>query len=600
MFNSIFNNENQVISSNVDSEKFTEKMFFSAESLGTLLGTRATAVFANTTALVLPAGSRTLFTINTPLKSGKVYQAYAVWGVDNATAGNINWYSGLHIYLEGQLVTGGAGLKTFVRSPAINRVYRSSLFSVYPVENASYNFFIDRRVDGADTFTGSVFLLGIEVEEVESITEAKVLNEISVPASKFASPFNGLRYPSIYGGGSLFTPITSDANFIYMGEPLNANVLQSGFAKINKTTKALVQSVTLTSPTAHDALIVAHNVVSVGFTQAGTVLLATCGHHGPINISYAVNGNLTSITPYTLPTEIATNSSYRKFINNPFSNETWLSIRGNDYSYQIYKWDETSKTFSRPLNTNFATGSTEHNPGSYGGQMAFKSATEHFVNTSWIHAGVTNRFSGYPRRNGSVISTVNNGAAYSSINGFGLYFPLAEGGDQRVAFPTNGYNATSVEGNCVVCSDGNPAIISTWQHADSNFREPWFAKWNGSKFVRQRLHKSLGFFSVGSAETVFVNNGRIATVFGEVEDWSAANNSVNIPAPYTPCKLICMYSDDNGETWTKVQLGLLGNWSGAYLDIEEFRRSNGKTLRYLGRDLLDGNNASFYYEAILP
>lgn len=578
----------------------TQKMFFSAAALGLLTGASTTAQFAQTTAKVCAPNTRTAYDIQLPLKGGVLYQAYAVWGVDNATAGNISWYSGVHIYLEGQAVSGGAGLKTYLKSPALNTVYRTAISSVKGVENATYNFYVDRRGADSDTYPGNVLLLGIEIEEIAAISEAKITSQISIPATKFATPFNGLRYSSIYGGGMMFTPITSDANHIYIVEPLAANTNQSGVAKLNKATKALVQQGVLNQSIAHDASLPGHNAGSVGLTAAGTLLMHPCGHYAPLVAAYALNGDLSNIVAIAAPTGVENQSSYRRFFSNPANGEMWLSCRGNNYSGQVYKWDEASKTFSRPTALNFATGSTEYQGGTYGGQMAFKSATEHFIATSWINAGVANRYSGYPRRNGSVLISSNNGGSYNSVNGYSMYLPAAEGGDHRVAFPTDAYNATMVEGGVVVCADGRPGVFASWQHANSKFREPWFAKWDGQKFIRQRLYKSLGQYSVGAPESTFINGGRIAIVFGEVEDYDAAGQSGAIPAAYGVTNLVCMFTDDNGSTWTKANIGLKGNWSGAYIDRAEFLRSNGKTLRLLGRDILEGVNASYIYEATLP
>lgn len=567
-------------------EAYSPSQFIGAGSLSVFVGSPSLTVVANTVTLSLPDTSTSGFSFIGNFQVDVGYQVYVWLSGSSANASNLPVFIGYELQLGAELVTPTGGTSKFSRfvPPATaNQPVRHQLPINVLRSSAGGRKLITLRLDrkggdARDTYTGNLQIVGVELVPTKVIRDANITDGGIIAPTIYPTPYDGL---SVTRGLSIYTPIWTGANGVYVSEPVTiSGVQQSRASRLDKVTYAVIEDVQ-TGTNAHDS-IVGHRDCSIAVDAANNVIVHPEAHYTTWAGKYGTAGSLASLTNIAKPSGADTNQSYRRFFRNPYNGDIWMGIRGNLCVAGVYKWNPSTKVFDRMGGGMLAGDSTSGaspGVGYYGMEIAFASATELYVTTEPIRVGGTGSgLSGYPRQNVSVLKSVDGGATFTTMRGMPIAIPAQLGSEGDYAFPS--YNNT----HNVVCAriavtGGVPVVIAAWKHPHETYRGLWAAKWNSStnEWDRVRLAASLGDYSAGNPHSIYLQNGTIYVVASSVDDHDNGNYADGIPGALG-CEMVpannqvYLYKSTNGTDWTRYTINHpAGGYGGGYLDPESIR-----------------------------
>jgi hypothetical protein len=395
-----------------------------------------------------------------------------------------------------------------------------------------------------------------------TIVDGAVTDGIGLSVTAHPTPYDG---ENASGSVSLYTPIWSTSTRIYLCCPVTrGGVAQTRAARLS-TSYAVEQDVQAGAQ-AHDTAA-GHRWGAIAESDAGTVVLHPERHHESWVGEHATTvHDLTTLTatPTPLGTQFA--SSYRRFFRNPYTGALWLTVRGDDYRGRLYRWDDATSTWERrggnPL-------TAENLDAAYGGELAFAPGWM-YLTAEW-HTPI----SGYPRRDGGLIRSSDDGATWLPMDSeTPLAFPITSL-TQTTIFP-----GMSVMSECIAVDiHGDPILVVAWQHPEEDYRSLWQARWSsatGAATLTRLIAHSPGR-SVGNARLAYTGDGTVIVVVSEYDD----HDPVTTAETSTPVgsRLWLLITEDDGAHWTRYVVDDSHRFSGAFIDEESVRR--GGPLRIL-------------------
>lgn len=418
-----------------------------------------------------------------------------------------------------------------------------------------------RRADS--TVGGLVQIRGFELVPTPSIVEASITQGAALTPASFSTPYAATKVISLL---SLYTPIWTTANFVYVVAPVTVGgVQQSRLAKMNKTTYEVVQDVQLTSVGTHDS-VVGHRDGSVCVTDDGKVIAYGEAHHSSWKGVASPTEDISALALTSAPVGVDQQCSYRRFFRNPFDGSMWMGARGNGYVAGIYKWN--GSTFDRKPTGSLIAGDPGGFQGSYGMEIVFTAANTLYVSTEFRQGTDGGTMSGYPRQNISVIKSTDGGATFTTMRGKALNLPIIAGSDDSdIAFPNNSLDHNSAVGRLAVGADGQPILVASWKHPEEARRSLWVAKYNTTtnKWVRTRLLAHNSTIDAGTPHVAH-HNGKVYVTAATTDDNIVTGNNN---------QMYIFISSDSGATWVQYPINHpTGAYSGAYIDSSALRLDN--------------------------
>ena len=414
-----------------------------------------------------------------------------------------------------------------------------------------------------DSVGGTMRIRAFELVPTPDLIDASVTPAGNLTPATYNTPYAASKVISLL---SLYTPIWTTASAVYVVAPVTVGgVQQSRLAKLNKNTYEMIQDVQIGTGT-HDTTI-GHRDGSVCVTDDGKVITYGEAHHTAWQGLASPTEDISALAATTAPTGLDANCSYRRFFRNQFDGSMWMGARGNGYLAGIYKWN--GSTFDRK-GSNFLAGNAASYLGSYGMEIAFTSVDTLYVTTEFRQGNGPFEMSGYPRQNINLIKSTDGGATFTTMRGKALNLPVVSGTDDSdIAFPNNNYNHNASVARIGIGADGQPLLVSSWQHPDEAFRSLWVAKYNTTtnKWVRTRLMAHNGLQDAGTPHVAY-HGGKIIV--------TAATTDDNVPATLgTANQLYLFTTTDSGATWKKYAITHpAGAYSGAYIDQAALRLDN--------------------------
>lgn len=205
---------------------------------------------------------------------------------------------------------------------------------------------------------GSAISSGFRTQAMAANTSVA---ESAVQASvtrRVITELNNLRVPE---AGTLFTPIWSDAEAIYVAGTVYPETPHSydpewGTLKVVRCPKNLAQPVTSSTVGTFlwDMANYGHIGASIAVTDRGTVLTHPSSH-GSSSASGVGLAMYRSPTPHSIdewelvpsPPSVREASYYRRFFRDPYSGTIYMVARGNEFQTLLYRWQDDKQTFSR-------------------------------------------------------------------------------------------------------------------------------------------------------------------------------------------------------------------------------------------------------------
>lgn len=394
-------------------------------------------------------------------------------------------------------------------------------------------------------------------------TNATVTAQSAPSITKTNTPFNGNKATTSIGLG---TPIWSNASNIYIAEPYADNT--SHAARLN-TSLVSQEEVTVNSAALNSDA--GHRLASIVTDKNGIVITYPEGHDVPWRGKHTTSANdLSTLTSTSAPTDTSEKNAYKRYYRNPNNGDIWMTQRANGWYGYIRKWDETTKTFiTKAGNAAVAGWGASQENAVYGIELAFSDDAMYLL-FEWSDGGT-----GYPRRDATVIKSVDDGDTWTTLTGDEIDTPLAPG-IAHVALPSPNEVDNLVQCRLVVDSDGNPMVIGAYKRATDSKRSLYVSRWNPSA-ERFEYRKVRDFTSVNIGNvSCHSYDGVIYVLFSQRDEHDDANWTTSNPVtPWATAAALWLYtSTDNGLTWNSYELdngGGTDKWYGAYFDPESLR-----------------------------
>jgi len=500
---------------------------------------------------------------------GKAYEVFIYLSTSGSNGARLG--GKLEFTTNGTLPSGGNTNYFNINVPSGSISKHQLTFGIHRV-NTNFRHlltFVRAGADGSDTNTSTINIHKIELVPIENIRNANVSDAGTITPTIYPTPFNG---ETVWQLPSLYTPIMSSSNFVYLTQAVTiTGVQQTRLCKLNKSDLTTIQDVQ-TLNIAHDG-IKGHRGASVIIDENGTVITHPASHQTPWSGKKASSEDISSLSAISTPVGLNTWASYRRFFKNPYNNEVWMSVRGNDFSASIYKWN--GESFDRKPNGSFLAGDTSNGFGSYGMEIAFANATEIYVTTEWMQGT-----SGYPRRNISILKSTDDGATWYTLDGKLCKMPQMPNQDGVIAFPSrNNYDDVAMA-RIAIGADKLPILFGDWGHAYDNKRSLWMAKWNPQRgrFDRKMLDvPSAANENIAAPYVIYNSDGKILVSYASTADHTFVNVGGGAGSEKVPVNNFqrLLVSTDSGNSWRKYTINhIVGGYGTMYLDEHAFRNDN--------------------------
>lgn len=421
------------------------------------------------------------------------------------------------------------------------------------------------------------------------------------PVTKFAGPSDGVHGKQMNG---LMTKPWSTETDLWLPTLVAPNT--SVLYQLNKTTKAVVDQVTLRTATYNEQA--GHRECQVAVASDGTLIVFPHGFNpdGWLCQHSTSPGDLNTLTATAQPTGAGNSSGvdYKRFYRNPANGDIWLLLQGDSNYGCLYRWNVAGKSW-----TVIGGPMTQYNGVSYDQGVFFGPDGAVYLLTLHYAGGP-----GYPKGYAGIIKSVDDGANWTDMRGNAITIPLDKF-EQTTIFPM-----TAVPGSAAInhdCegvsmtfdSDGNPIVLAAWRNAIEwgeglGVREVWQAKWDpvAQDFLRHKLVASKSNNCEGFYGSVTRIGNRIHAIYSEY-DWVTVEGFDAVAAnqdDLTPgTNIYMLVSDDDARSWRRYVLYAADSdpdiWWGCTLDHEAARIDG--LLRFCPHSLTAAGTAEEIWEA---
>ena len=407
--------------------------------------------------------------------------------------------------------------------------------------------------------------------------------------------------------GGPHTPIFSTPSNIYVLWPSFLSATQqTRAARFNKSLVEQEERQILAAPLDGDP---GHQQGAIAVDNNGIVLAYAEGHNRSWRLYQSASSeNMSTMTLVPKPNiekflngNVEDIWAYHSLFRNPNNGDIWFMCRGYGYYGYLFKWDEVNRIMipkGHPSGAVVGFGTSKYNS-VYGHKMAFASDGTIYLYYEYKDGGPTNPFAtGYPRRDGFVIKSVDDGNTWTDMVGGELTTPIGSN-TSHVAFPTgmitvNDYsNSSVVQAGLVVMPDGQPAVIAAYARRTEPQRHLYISRWNqaNKQFEWQKIMNQPDTgLNFGNVSTMYHNNKIYILVSTKDEHFDPgwlnlqASYPFSLSAGNTPFTnwsdkpiLYMFMSADGGLNWNRYELdngaGTHAYWGG-YFDTEAPRLDN--------------------------
>jgi hypothetical protein len=320
-----------------------------------------------------------------------------------------------------------------------------------------------------------------------------------------------------------------------------------------------------------------HQQGSVAVTDAGTVIAWPEGHVVSWREKYSTSAeSLSTLTNSAEPTIGAgSHHAYNRYFRNPVNGDMWQVGRGEEYNGYLRKWNDTTKQWSNksgitPI-AGYGSGYAASANSVYGEELAFAADGTIYFLVEWSDGGT-----GYPRRDATIIKSIDDGESWTTMTNNPITLPLAPG-ESHVALSSPNAIRNVVQSRLILDNNDQPVVIAAYRTNVENNRSLYYSRWipGNDRFEYQKIFTYNTNVNIGNVSAMSYNDHMYILLSGRDEH---ADPNWTTTSPYTAwvdkAPLYLLESTTNGASWNRYTLddglGADAFWGG-YFDTESLR-----------------------------